>query len=190
MKKHLSVFALLLLFPSLIFAHDGHDSGFLSGITHPILGLDHLLAMLCVGILSAQLGGKSVWTIPAIFVGVMLFGGIMGMGAEGITFIETAIALSVIILGAAIVLKEKFPLIIIMTLVAFFGFNHGFAHGVEMPKLANATQYAIGFLLGTILIHLAGVAIGHIGSSSKRNARFLQYLGAFIAGMGLQILIG
>ena len=136
------------------------------------------------------MGGKAIWTVPTVFVGIMLFGGLMGIGSEGVTFIETAIAISVIVLGIAIAFKEKLPLFITMGFVGFFGFNHGFAHGVEMPELAHASQYALGFILGSTLIHLVGVAIGHFATKTESNAKTLQFIGAFIAGMGLHILIG
>ena len=104
-------------------AHDGHGSSFMEGLQHPILGLDHLLAMLSVGILSAQMGGKAIWTVPLVFVSVMLFGGLMGISSEGIPFIETAIAISVIVLGIAIALEKKSPLILTMGFVGFFWFQ-------------------------------------------------------------------
>lgn len=179
----------MLCSPLFLMAHDSNGSSFMSGLQHPILGLDHLLAMLSVGILSAQIGGKSIWTVPSVFVGLMLFGGIMGIGSKGIPFIETAIAISVIALGFAIAFKEKLPIIITMAFVGFFGFNHGFAHGVEMPQLAHASQYAIGFIIGTSAIHLIGVAIGHLATKTEKNSKVLRFVGAFIAGMGLHILI-
>ena len=190
MKKSILFLILLIFLPFLVMAHDGDGSGFVAGIKHPVLGLDHLLAMLSVGILSAQMGGKAIWTIPAIFVGIMLFGGLMGIGSDGIPFIETAIGLSVIVLGIAIALEKKSPLFLTMGVVGFFGFNHGFAHGVEMPALAHASQYAIGFILGTSIIHLIGVVIGHFATRTEQNSKTLQFVGAFIAGMGLHILIG
>ena len=171
-------------------AHYGHDSSFVSGLTHPILGLDHLLAMFSVGILSAQMGGKATWTVPAAFVGVMLFGGLMGIGSEGIPSIEPAIALSVIVLGIAISFKEKLPLMMTVAFVGFFGFNHGFAHGIEMPQLAHTLTYSLGFILGTTIIHLVGIIIGYFGTKTENNSKILRFIGAFIAGIGLHILIG
>jgi urease accessory protein len=190
MKKSIPTVIILLSFPILLIAHDGHGSSFMSGLSHPILGLDHLLAMLSVGILSAQMGEKAMWAVPAVFVGVMLFGGLMGIGSEGIPFIEPVIALSVIALGIAIAFEEKLPLMVTIAFVGFFGFNHGFAHGMEMPQLAHAIQYSIGFILGATIIHLIGVAIGYLATKTEKNSKVLQFIGAFIAGMGLHILIG
>lgn len=190
MNKSIPTVIVFLSFPFLLIAHDGHGSSFISGLSHPILGLDHLLAMLSVGILSAQMGGKAIWSVPIVFVGVMLFGGLMGIGSEGIPFIEPAIALSVIALGIAIAFREKLPLMMTMAFVGFFGFNHGFAHGVEMPQLAHASIYSLGFILGTTIIHLVGVGIGHFATMTEQNSRVLRFVGAFIAGMGLHILIG
>lgn len=190
MKKSIPTVIVFLFIPLLLMAHDGHGSSFTSGLIHPILGLDHLLAMLSVGILSAQIGGKAIWSVPAVFVGVMLFGGLMGIGSENFSFIEPAIALSVIALGIAIAFNEKLPLLMTMAFVGFFGFNHGFAHGVEMPQLAHTFLYAVGFILGTTIIHLVGVGIGYFSTKTEKNSKTLQFVGAFIAGMGLHILIG
>lgn len=93
-----------------------------AALTHPVLGLDHLLAMISVGILSAQIGGRAIWAVPATFVGIMLIGGWMGIGAEALSFVEKAIAISVIVLGAAIAFEKKLPLMFTMPFVGFFAF--------------------------------------------------------------------
>lgn len=190
MQKQLTLFFILLLCPVVAFAHEEGGSGFMAGLTHPVLGLDHLLAMLSVGILSAQMGGKAIWTVPLTFVGVMWLGGMMGIGSGGFVWIEKGIALSVIVLGLAIAFDRKQSLVLAMAGVAAFAFLHGHAHGVEMPNLASPKMYAIGFILGTTLIHLAGVGIGVISEKLKDGVILLRFAGAFIAGMGLQILIG
>lgn len=179
-----------LSLPQLLFAHVEGGNGFMAGLTHPVLGLDHLLAMLSVGILSAQIGGRAIWTIPATFVGIMLIGGWMGIGAEALSFVEMAIAISVIVLGAAIAFEKKLPMILTMAFVGFFAFFHGHAHGVEMPSLAHPFMYAGGFLLGTTLIHLVGVLIGSVFTKTPERENYLRFAGAFMAGMGLQILLG
>jgi len=145
---------------------------------------------LSVGILSAQMGGKAIWTVPLTFIGMMWVGGMLGIGAEAFEWVEKGIALSVIVLGLAIAFNKKQSLGLAMVGVGAFAFLHGHAHGVEMPNLASPELYAIGFILGTTAIHLAGVGIGVISEKMKDGAMLLRFGGAFIAGMGLQILIG
>jgi len=190
MLRSISLLALLLLSPLFTFAHDGSGSGFLAGLGHPVLGLDHLLAMISVGILSAQMGGKAIWTVPATFVTVMLVGGLVGIGAQELPCIETGIAISVVILGIAIGFKRNFPVLLVMGFVAFFAFFHGYAHGVEMPSIAQPLFYSGGFMLSTIAIHLAGVFLGSIGSTNLQRKILLRSMGVFMAGMGFQMLIG
>ncbi len=189
MKKYIATLIISLSFPLLSIAHDGHGSSFMSGLTHPILVLHHLLAMLSVGILSAQMGKEALWAVPTVFVGIMLFGGMMGIGSEAIPFIESAIALSVIALGIIISFKEKLPLMITIAFVGFFGFNHGFAHGVEMPQSAHSTQYSMGYILGSTLIHVIGVAIGYYSTKTEKKSKIIRFVGAIIAGIGVHILI-
>lgn len=190
MQKNIGLLFILLLSPVVAFAHEEGGSGFMAGLTHPVLGLDHLLAMLSVGILSAQMGGRAIWMVPLTFVAVMWVGGMVGIGSAEFAWIEMGIALSVIILGLAIAFDKKQPLGFAMAGVGAFAFLHGHAHGVEMPNLASPGMYAIGFILGTTLIHLAGVFIGAISEKMKGGVMLLRFAGAFIAGMGLQILIG
>ena len=190
MQKLLTLLILIFFFPVLVFAHEEGGSGFMAGLTHPVLGLDHLLAMISVGILSAQMGGKAMWTVPLTFIVIMWGGGMMGIGSEAFDWVEKGIALSVIVLGLAIAFDKKQPLGLAILGVGIFAFLHGHAHGVEMPNLASPEMYAIGFLLGTTIIHLAGVGIGVISEKMKDGVMLLRFGGAFIAGMGLQILIG
>jgi urease accessory protein len=183
---------ILLTLPKLAFAHGVSGNGFYAGLLHPVGGLDHLLAMLSVGILSTQMGGKYIWTIPATFVSVMLLGGIAGF--EGIDiasiYIEHSIMLSVILLGLVIATGSHLTVILIYLFVAFFGFSHGYAHGVEMPIQANPFYFAAGFVLSTIVIHIIGVIIGFIYASGKQQgAILLQYTGAIVMGMGLHMLL-
>lgn len=154
MKKIIVFLLISSLIPSFLFAHDEGGSGFISGLTHPVLGLDHLLAMISVGILSAQIGGRAILLVPSVFVVVMLIGGLIGIQGNVIPYVELAIALSVIVLGLAIMIEKKFPILITMIFVGVFAFFHGNAHGLEMPTLAHPIMYAGGFVLGTTLIHL------------------------------------
>ena len=175
------------------FGHDGASlpyGSFMGGLTHPVLGLDHFLAMVCVGILSAQIGGRAVWTVPATFVGVMAFGGLLGLIDIGLTAIETGIACSVLALGVAIAMDRKFPLSLAMSVVGFFAIFHGYAHGAEMPIVANPVTYALGFMTGTAALHIMGLVIGDISQHYGRGQVMLRASGVAIAGIGAAFLFG
>lgn len=182
----------LLLIPTAVFAHtEGDGQGFISGILHPVLGYDHLLAMLSVGILSAQLGGNRIWTVPSLFVLSMVAGGILGFNHVLFPFVEAGVACSVIVLGVGIMLAHKETnVILIMLFVAFFGALHGHAHGVEMPKAASPVFYSFGFVVSTSLIHLLGVFVGHTLTVQEKLQRALTFVGAMVSGAGLFILYG
>ncbi|MGI2167157.1 HupE/UreJ family protein [Shewanella oncorhynchi] len=172
-------------------AHEIHSGGgFMSGFNHPVLGFDHLLAMLSVGMLSTQLGGRAIWTVPLAFVTFMLVGGILGLYAIAVPFVEIGIALSVLLLGLAIAFDRQIPLLFAMAFVGVFAIFHGHAHGAEMPELASPILYALGFLFGTAVIHLGGVMIG-LGMQRMTGQRnLMRVTGMAIAAMGGYLLAG
>ena len=181
------------IIPSTVYAHEGGNmplGGFLSGLVHPVLGYDHLLAMLSVGILSAQIGGRAIWTVPATFVSVMAFGGMLGLIDVGISITELGIAFSLVILGSIIASERRLPVVLAMIGVGFFAIFHGYAHGTEMPQTAEPVAYALGFLTGTALIHIAGVLIGDISKRYQRGPQVLQVGGGLIAIVGLLFVFG
>jgi len=188
------LFALMLsAIPSVAYAHDGTNlplGGFLSGFVHPVLGYDHLLAMLSVGILSAQIGGRAIWTVPATFVSVMAVGGILGLINIGLTHTELGIALSLIILGLVIAAERRLSVRVAMIGVGFFAIFHGYAHGSEVPKTAEPFLYALGFLIGTALIHITGVVIGDIARHYEQGKIALRVGGALIALTGAAFVFG
>ena len=186
MKRILTTICLL---PAALFAHTGHDAlGFATGFTHPVFGLDHLLAMLSVGILSAQMGGRAIWTVPLTFVSFMLVGGVFGMLGIPFFSVEIAIAASVLALGIAIAIDRKFPMALTLAGVAFFALFHGHAHGEEMPGSAQPALYALGFVLGTSLIHLLGVFLGWVATRQPRHSLILRISGVAIAVVGAYFL--
>ncbi|MFV0597622.1 HupE/UreJ family protein [Shewanella sp.] len=172
-------------------AHEIHSGGgFMAGFNHPVLGFDHLLAMLSVGMLSTQLGGRAIWTVPLAFVCFMLVGGILGLNAIPVPFVEIGIALSVLLLGLAIAFDRQLPLLFAMAFVGVFAIFHGHAHGMEMPELASPVLYAFGFLFGTAVIHLGGVMLG-LGMQRLTGQRSLMRIsGVAIAAMGGYLLAG
>lgn len=206
MRFLIPFFATLFL-PAWAFAEahaHGTAGGFASGFNHPVLGLDHLLAMVAVGVVSAQVAQngypkavwpkavwpKAVWTVPACFVIVMAIGGALGMADVGLVAIEIGIAVSVIALGLAIAGGGQISQWILFACVSGFAVFHGYAHGQEIPALVNSGAYVTGFMTGTAVLHLAGVGIGYFITKIPDGASLLRYSGAVVAGMGLHILLG
>jgi len=165
----------------------GEGTGFLAGLAHPVSGLDHVLAMIAVGLWGAQLGPPAVWLLPVTFPMVMAFGGTLGLVGVKIPGIEIGIALSAIGLGAAVLFEARPKLAVAATLVGFFAIFHGHAHGSELPPGGNAILYSIGFVIATGLLHATGIAIGLIHRwPAGRTA--LRYAGAVVALAGLAFL--
>ena len=187
---HRAIFTLLLaLLPQLTHAHAlMGGSGFTAGLLHPILGIDHLLAMVSVGILSAQLGGRAIWAVPAAFVSCMVVGGLLGMAGIHWPLVELGITFSVILLGAALAAHGMLPVWVGLGLAGFFGIFHGHAHGTEMPEVSTPLWFTLGFVTSTVAMHLLGVAIGLLGERTPNGDQLLRYLGAGIAGVGVHIL--
>jgi urease accessory protein len=183
--------AALALTPGLAAAHTGHGdvAGLAHGFSHPLMGIDHVLAMVTVGVFAAILGGRALVAVPLSFVGMMAMGALAGMAGLTLPFVETGIALSVIVLGSIVALKLSPPVTLSMALVGFFAVFHGFAHGAEMPVDASGLGYGAGFLLATAALHLAGIALG-LGLSRMDGARVNRLAGGAIAIAGFGLLGG
>ncbi|MBV8421053.1 MAG: HupE/UreJ family protein [Hyphomicrobiales bacterium] len=182
--------AALTLIPTAAFAHPaiGDAHGFVAGFAHPLGGLDHVLAMVTVGIFAWQLGGRALWLVPATFVLAMAAGGALGMAGVPVPFVELGIAASVIVLGAVVAFARRAPVAIAVGLVGVFAIFHGHAHGTEMPLDATGGAYAAGFMLATALLHAAGIALGFaIGRIAHGRAAY-QLGGSLVALAGVAIL--
>lgn len=179
------------LLPQIAWAHTEQSSrGFIDGLIHPVFGPDHFLAMLGVGILSAQMGGIRVYTVPALFVAAMVCGATGGIYGYATYMTEAGIAASVIVLGLFIArATPKLSLLSVAPVVAFFGSLHGNAHGLEMPGSADPVYYAGGFLLSTASIHLLGVGIGHLFVTRESLRARVGILGYAMAALGCVILV-
>jgi urease accessory protein len=181
-----SVVSLLLLSASAAFAHPqkGEAVGFLTGFRHPISGFDHVLAMVAVGLWGAQLGSPAIWLLPVAFPMVMAFGGMLGLMGAPLPGVEYGIALSAILLGAAVMFEVRPPLGIAAVLVGFFAIFHGHAHGTELPAGESALLYSMGFVIATGCLHAAGIAVGTI-HRCPWGQKFLRFAGAFVLMGGL-----
>ncbi len=156
--------ALLFICAQPAFAHPqkGEAVGFLTGFRHPISGLDHVLAMVAVGLWGAQLGAPAIWLLPVAFPLVMAFGGMLGLMGVPIPGIEYGIALSAILLGAAVMFEYRPPIGFAAALVGFFAIFHGHAHGTELPPGQSALLYSVGFVMATGCLHALGIGIGTV----------------------------
>lgn len=195
MKRILSLAVLaLMVAPGAALAHTGVGAthGLVHGLMHPVGGLDHVLAMVAVGVLAATLGGRAIWLIPASFVAMAAAGGLLGVSHLALPYVETGIAVSVIVLGLLVALQARLPMAWAMAMVGLFGLYHGFAHGAEMPADASGLAYGIGFLGATVALHLGGIGLGlGINSLGTRPAQRLgQAGGAAMAVVGVVLLIG
>jgi len=144
------------------FAHtsEGVSLGLESGFLHPLTGLDHLVAMVAVGLWGAQLGQPAIWLLPITFPLIMAFGGLVGLSGVNLPYVEQAVALSGAALGTLIAFRARPPLWIAAVVVGAFAIFHGYAHGRELPHAANPLAYGVGFVVATGLLHLCGILIG------------------------------
>lgn len=181
---------LMLTAPGAAEAHilQGEAGGFLHGFEHPLSGLDHLLAMFCVGLWGAQMGGRAVWSLPIAFPLIMVVGGMMGIAGVPLPAVESGIALSIIVLGAAIALVWRPPEWLAVLVIGVFAIFHGYAHGAELPTAADPADYAMGFVVATGLIHLAGIAVG-LAFQRLRGGELSRALGGLIGLGGLYFLV-
>ncbi|MDY0006167.1 MAG: HupE/UreJ family protein [Spongiibacteraceae bacterium] len=187
-RPGLALLVLLASGAALAHQQSGLANGFATGFLHPILGLDHLLAMVAVGLWGAFLGQPAIWLLPVTFPLVMAVGGVVGILGPPLPGVEIGIAASAVALGAMVVLAVRPPLWVAALLVGAFALCHGHAHGTELPEATGALTYSLGFVIATGTLHLAGIALGllvhwPVGAVAVRAG------GALIAAAGIGFLI-
>jgi urease accessory protein len=185
----LVVNVLIWCWPDIAMAHveSGQTGGFLDGVDHPISGLDHVLAMVAVGLWGAQLGLPAVWLLPIAFPMMMAFGGMLGLMGVPVPGIEIGIAVSGIVLGAMVLGEVKTPVAAAIVMVGIFAIFHGHAHGTELPPGQNAMLYSLGFVVSTGTLHAAGIGLG-LGHQWKVGRVLLRAAGAVVMIGGLFFL--
>lgn len=181
--------ALLVVLAAPVWAHEqqGQAAGFVTGLLHPVSGLDHVLAMVAVGLWGAQLGSPAIWLLPIAFPLVMAFGGLLGLLGVDLPGVEVGIALSAVGLGLAVLTEARPALGLALGAVAVFALFHGHAHGAELPAGASAIAYSIGFVAATGLLHLTGIGIGSLNRWTA-GALVLRGAGALVAIGGAAFL--
>lgn len=161
--------------------------GLVAGFLHPILGFDHVVAMVAVGLWGAILGRPAIYVLPITFPLVMAFGGVLGILGVPLPGVEIGVAASAVVLGAMVAMQVRAPLWIAAALVALFAIFHGYAHGAELPGAANAIAYAVGFVVATGLLHAVGIAIGVL-KRSPSGTMIVRAAGGFVALVGVYYL--
>jgi len=185
--RTLPALLLLMVLPTGALAHaEGASAGagFVTGFLHPLRGIDHVLAMLAVGMWGAQLGNPAIWVLPVAFPQVMALGGVAGILGLPLIGTEFGVTVSVLVLGSMIALDRRPPLWAALLIVSFFAVFHGYAHGVELPGKTGAVAYSAGFVMATGLIHLAGIGIGFV-VKLPHGVKLLRAGGGAIAAAGL-----
>lgn len=189
-------FRVIVALPFIIFAvqasahtGEGINSGFASGFWHPILGWDHVVAMVAVGMWGAFLGAPAIWVLPVVFPLVMAFGGVLGIIGVPLPMVETGIALSGVVLGLLVAFAVRAPIWVAALIVGIFAIFHGHAHGAELPEAFSAYGYAVGFVVGTGLLHLLGIGIGFL-TRSEVGTLAVRAAGGVVALVGAAFLVG
>jgi urease accessory protein len=171
-------------------AHSGHgESSFMTGLLHPLFGLDHVIAMVAVGLWGAVLGRPALYVLPIVFPLVMVVGGMMGMNGIALPYVEPGIAASAIALGLMVALMARPPLWVASLMVGVFALFHGHAHGAELPTGMGAAPYVLGFIAGTAALHGVGIGLGVL-FGSKAGVMVTRAIGALITVAGAAFMTG
>ena len=191
MKRLIPIAMLLVLAAGPAIAHVGHGSttSFTAGLGHPLGGLDHVTVMVMVGLWAGLKGGRALWVWPAVFVGVMLVGGVVGMEGVPVPFVEPGILASVVALGLLVALAVDLPVAVGAAILAVFALFHGHAHGSEVADTLNGVEYMAGFALATAALHLAG--IGFAATMTHFSLRpAIRVVGALCLPIGAGLYAG
>lgn len=180
---------LLILVPTILLAHGSHGNGVLAGFTHPILGVDHNVAILGSGFLGYLLNQKNWYFSPLAFISAMVLGGFLGVNNEATLLVEKIIAFSVFSIGFIIAFRTRLSLILILMLLAIFGYFHGYAHGAEMSETNTVFKYIPGYTLGAILLACLGAFIGKIIHTRNNAYTIISMISGIIIGCGIMMLL-
>ena len=190
-RAAVTTFAIFFVFaPAAALAHPGHDGagGLAHGFVHPLTGIDHVLAMIAVGVLAAQYGGRALWLVPMSFLVAMAAAGVIGMAGIPVQIAEAGIGLSVVVLGLMIAFQIEPPTLVAMGVVGLFALFHGYAHGSEMPDGLAGLSFAAGLLGAMALLLGAGVGLGLLLQWRTLSRRLIQAGGGAMALVGIAVL--
>ena len=190
-RAAVTTFVVFFIFaPAAALAHPGHDGtgGLAHGFVHPLTGIDHVLAMIAVGVLAAQYGGRALWLGPMSFLVAMAAAGAIGMAGIPVQIVEAGIGLSVVVLGLMIAFQIKPPTLVARVVLGFFALFHGYAHGSEMPGGLAGLSFAAGLLGATALLLGAGVGLGLLLQRRTLSRRLIRAGGGAMALIGIAVL--
>jgi urease accessory protein len=180
----------LLMTPAFAHVSISHLTvGFSAGFAHPFSGVDHLLAMLAIGIWAAQNKRPALWVLPIVFPSMMAVGAAIAVAGVHFSGAEIGVAGSVVMLGLLIAFAVAMPVWASSLLVSLFAITHGYAHCVELPNGASALQYCAGFIMATALLHLLGLTVG-LAAGDKMAEKVVRIAGAGIGATGVYLLAG
>lgn len=165
-----------------------HGAGFTAGLAHPFLGIDHLLAMIAVGLWAGQMGGSALWRVPLAFIAMMVLGAALALAGVPLPAVQTGIATSLLVLGLFVGFVVRLPAVASMLLVGAFAIFHGHVHASELPLAAAPVLYGLGFVTATAMLHMFGIWLGR--RSSQRMVAFVRVVGFAVAGGGVLLLAG
>jgi urease accessory protein len=190
MKSKLNLMLLTLAASGSAMAHPGHAEGAMAGLMHPLTGVDHILAMVAVGLWAVQLGGRAQWLLPASFVSFLAVGGMLGASGAALPLVEAGIVTSVLLLGLLIGFAVKLQALPAALAVGALALCHGYAHGVEMPASGSGLLYGAGFVAASAALHFAGLALGRllqprVQARVQAQGPWLRASGAAIAMAGV-----
>ncbi|MGB7932942.1 MAG: HupE/UreJ family protein [Gammaproteobacteria bacterium] len=179
-----------LLFSGMVMAHTGHHdvSGFLSGLSHPFTGPDHLAAMLAVGLWAGINTRGQAWLPVTAFLVFMSCGAVLGMSGIAMSGVEAGIAASVLVTGLLVATLARLPTGAVIALVGVFALFHGSAHGAEMPSAVTPVLYGLGFLVSTVALHLGGIGLGRLAQRT-RVEWLVRGAGVITGGFGAWLLL-
>jgi urease accessory protein len=195
MKSNSSKFAIasaaILLATRIAEAHPGHagHGGLAGGFAHPFSGIDHILAMIAVGLLAAQIGGRAMWLLPLTFVTLMTGGGLLNLAGLTVPWVEQGIMASVLVLGLMIAIAARMPIVMPLFLIGLFAIFHGYAHVAEMRTGASPAGYALGFIAATTMLHAVGIGLA-LAARQLGSRQIVRYAGVAIAVCGLLLFMG
>jgi urease accessory protein len=182
------VFAVVAAAPAGAHLTNAIGGGWGEGFAHPFSGIDHLVAMVAVGLWATQLERPAIWLLPAVFPLFMALGAGFSIAGVAIPGAEDGMAVSVAVLGVLLAVAARPRLALAAAIAALFGFFHGYAHGAEMPETAQPLLYALGLLLATAVLHLIGIGLG-MAARSPSGQRLLPVGAAAIAGIGITLIL-
>jgi len=175
--------------PAIAHPSSASAASFSAGVAHPFSGLDHFTAMVAVGLWAALKGDRALWAWPTTFIGVTVFGGVLGMARVAVPFVEPGILVSVVVLGLAVALAINLPVLVGAAIVGIFALLHGHAHGTEVADKINGLEYMVGFALATATLHALGISLA-LGAELGSARPVIRLAGATCIAVGVGLLSG